>query len=289
MKNLKRFLLVTLLSVSFVANAQHKVPADLVFNKSIFDCENNWVAFPKKTTDSVYAYGFIYLDATAGFTFQLESFFSIGNDGELLGKPKNITGTAKYRLDQNASKVSLLTTQRQEELGLPAQPKWLSIYAREEPVTPADLTRRGKHFNHVGAFAKAFQDLNKAYQLDPHFNGLEFELAYYYNATQAYQKAVDILISAIKNDDKNFWFYRELGYSYMNLKKIDDAELTYEKGIAMSTDKKQQAEMAYNMAYTFFQQKNKTKFESWSSKTRSVADPESQFVKNLDAMQKQML
>lgn len=289
MKYLKRFLFATLIGVSFMVNAQQNVPADLVFNKSIFDCENNWVAFPKKTTDSVYAYGFIYLDATAGFTFQLESFFSIGNDGKLSGKPKNMTGTAKYRLDQNTSKVSLLTTQRQAELGLAAQPTWLSNYAHEEPTTPADLTRRGRQFNHVGAFARAFQDLTKAYQLDPHFNGLEFELAYNYNATKAYQKAVDVLTSAIKNNDKNFWFYRELGYSYMNLKKIDDAEQTYEKGFAIATDKVQQAEMAYNMAYTFFEQKNKSKFEYWSNKTKSVADAESQFIKNIKAMEQKIL
>lgn len=289
MQKIKRLLFAVLMSLSFIANAQQNVPADLVFNKSIFDCENNWVAFPKKPTDSLYAYGFVYLDATAGFTFQLESFFNIGNDGKLVAKPKNVNGSVKYRLDQNTNKVSLLTAKRQAELALLAQPDWLKFYAHEEPKTTAELTRRGKNFNHVGAFAKAFHDLDKAYQLDPHFEGLEFELAYNYNATQAYQKAVDVLISAIRNNDKNFWFYRELGYSYMNLKKIDEAEQTYEKGIAMSTDKAQQAEMAYNMAHAFFQQKNKVKFEFWSNKTKSVADPESQFVKNLNAMQQQML
>lgn len=289
MKKIKHFLCATLLSFSFIANAQQNVPADLIFNKSIFDCENTWVAFPKKTTDSVYAYGFIYLDATAGFTFQLESFFSVGSDGRLVAKPKNTKGLVKYRLEQNTNKVSSLTAQRQGELGLPAQPDWLKIYAHEAPKTTAELTRRGRHFNHVGAFNKAFQDLNKAYQLDPHFEGLEFELAYNFNATKAYQKAVDVLIAAIKNNDKNFWFYRELGYSYMNLKKIDEAEQTYEKGIAMSTDRAQQAEMAYNIAYTFFQQKNKAKFEYWSNKTKSVADPESKLLKNLKAMEQEML
>lgn len=289
MKILTRFLLAALIYLPFIANAQESPPSDLIFNRNVFDCENTWVAFPKKTTDSVYAYGFVYLDAEAGFTFHLENFFQIGSDGRFVVKPKSMTGTVKYRLDQNANKVSYLTAQRQAELNLPAQPDWLKHYKHEAPATTAELTRRGRQFNHIGAFSKAFQDLNKAYALDPHFEGLEFELAYNYNATKAYQKAVDILISAIKNNDKNFWFYRELGYSYMNLKKIDEAEQVYEKGIAMSTDKAQQAEMAYNMAYTFFQQKNKAKFELWASKTRSFADSGSVFLKNLDAMQQQML
>lgn len=289
MKILTRFLLATLFCLPFVTNAQEVPPADLVFDRNVFDCENNWVVFPKKTADSIYAYGFVYLDAEAGFTFHLENFFQIGNDGRFIVKPKNMTGSVKYRLDQNTNKVSSLTVQRQAELGLPAQPDWLKLYKHEAPATTAELTRRGRQFNHIGAFSKAFQDLNKAYALDPHYEGLEFELAYNYNATKAYQKAVDVLISAIKNNDKNFWFYRELGYSYMNLKKIDEAEQVYEKGIAMSTDKAQQAEMAYNMAYTFFQQKNKPKFEIWASKTRSFADSGSQFLKNLEVMQQQML
>lgn len=288
MKILARFLLTALIYLPFITNAQEVPSPDLIFTKNVFDCENTWVAFPKKTTDSVYAYGFVYLDAAAGFTFHLENFFQIGN-GRFIVKPKNMTGTVKYRLDQNTNKVSSLTAQRQAELNLPAQPDWLKLYAHEAPSTAAELTRRGRQFNHIGAFNKAFQDLGKAYALDPHFEGLEFELAYNYNATQAYQKAVDVLISAINNNDKNFWFYRELGYSYMNLKKIEEAEQIYEKGIAISTEKAQQAEMAYNMAYTFFQQKNKAKFEIWAIKTRAFADSGSLFLKNLDAMQQKML
>ena len=43
--------------------------------------------------------------------------------------------------------------------------------------------------------------------MNPHFEGLEFELAYAYNHLEKYEKAIPILQKALKNNPKDFYFF----------------------------------------------------------------------------------
>src|SRR5690606_14427472 len=73
------------------------------FNTRFYDAIDKWVVFPKSDKDSLYSFGFIYLDAMAGPTFQYEG--RIDARGKELQKivedPKTKTSSFKYRLGPN--------------------------------------------------------------------------------------------------------------------------------------------------------------------------------------------
>jgi tetratricopeptide (TPR) repeat protein len=282
MKSAKRLLFLFHFLPLYLFGQKATVP-DLTFDKNFYDCENQWIVFPKKPADSTYAYGVIYIDEQAGFTFDLQGTFKVSIDGSFIGKPL-INNSIKYRLEANTSNVSLLNPNRLAELHLLKEPDWLKFYKRD-PEAIKTMVSWGRHYNHVGGFVKALVYLKKAYAIHRHADGLEFELAYNYNATEQYDKAIEVLNVASKNDPKNFWYYRELGYVYMRLKKTDDAEKYYLLGLENCGDEKQKSEMAYNMAYGFFTDGNKQKFSEWYYKTKGfTADINSVFLKNLEVM-----
>lgn len=259
----------------------------LSFNKKYFECEDKWVVFPKEDKDSTYTFGFIYLDEQAGFTFNLESEFKITEEGEFIGYPKDTTSSFKYRLEPNTNLVSILSEDILIELNLTKEPDWLHFYKTNEGTTKS-LVSRGYHYNHVGVSNIAIQNLEKAYEIDPKFDGLEFELSYAYNATEQYDKSVLVLKEAIKTNPDNYFFYRELGYAQVRLNEISAAEKTYKEGIKMSDDKYQKSEMAINMTQAFFKIKDKKKFKKWAELTKKYADKDSQFLKYIQIWENEM-
>ncbi|RRO16547.1 tetratricopeptide repeat protein [Flavobacteriaceae bacterium 14752] len=280
MKQIMRITILALILISNIGFSQKKV-TELKFDTKYFNAVDKWVAFPKKDKDSTYVYGFIYLDNQAGFTFNYETKFQIKEQELINIKRDSIVGLMKYRLEPNTSLVSVLTENQISALNLPKEPEWLSIY-KERSDQVDYLKKEGYHFNHVGASDLALEPLLKAYEIDPHFDGLEFELSYAYNHLGQYEKAIPILEKAIENNPENYYFYRELGFSYVNLNKIDEAEKTYRKGIKMSDNDFEKSEMAVNMAQAYFKLKNKKKFDEWAELTRKYAKENSQYVQYID-------
>lgn len=255
---------------------------ELKFDSKYFNAVDKWVAFPKKDDDSTFVYGFIYLDNQAGFSFNYESRFQITDNG-LLNIPKDSTlaNNLIYRLESNTSLVSILNENQISTLNLPKQPEWLSIY-KEGSHKLDYLKNEGYHYNHVGASELALKPLLDAYKIDPHYEGLEFELSFAYNAIGQYENAISILKNAIENNPKNFYFFRELGFSYKNLNKISEAEIAYLKGIQISDNDFEKSEMAINMAQSFFQLRNKEKFDEWAKLTRKYAEKGSRYAQFID-------
>lgn len=253
---------------------------ELEFDTKFYDAVDKWVAFDKNEDDSTYIFGFIYIDEQAGFTFDYGSRFKIAQNN-LEKLPNEMEGSLKSRLSTNTANVHILSENEIKQLNLPYQPDWLKFYKTNEN-TVSYYKNIGFHYNAVGASKNAIEPLLKAYKIEPHYKGLEFELAYAYNATQNYEKTIEILDKAIKNDPENFWFLRELGFAYKNLGNLEKAEETYKKGISISTDKNQKAEMAVNMTQSYFQIKNKPKFEEWAKITKQYTDKGSQFDQYVD-------
>jgi tetratricopeptide (TPR) repeat protein len=268
-----------LLFLTFLVS-NYCIGQSLKFETQYYDAVDKWVAFDKEQSDSTYIFGFIYIDEYAGFTFNYESDFKI-TEKRLEKIPREMVGYMKTRLEPNTANVHILNDEEVKQLGLPEQPDWLIYYKSNEDEV-SYLTRIGYHFNHVGASKNAIQPLLKAYNIEPHFKGLEFELAYAYNATKNFEKAIEILTKAIKNDPKDFWFLRELGFAYVNLGNLEKAEETYIKGIALSDNKNQKAEMAVNMAQGYFKTKNKLKFDEWAKITKQHTDEGSMFDKYIN-------
>lgn len=269
---MKKILLVSLLLFPLFCIGQNQ---ELKFTTKYYDAVDKWIAFDKKAEDSTYTVGFIYIDETAGFTFNYESPFLIKNNG-LEKLPRILESSFKIRLAQNTANVAILSDEEISQLNLPKEPDWLKYYKVNENEN-SYLVRVGLLYNSVGASQNAIEPLLKVYEKEPHFQGLEFELAYAYNAINDFDKAISVLNKAIKNDPNNFWYYRELGYAFVNQNKIDAAEKTYLRGIRLTKEKNQRAEMALNMARGYFQIKDKTKFGKWIKLTKKYADKNFQF------------
>ncbi|TPN86345.1 tetratricopeptide repeat protein [Aquimarina algicola] len=223
----------------------------------------------------------MYIDEQAGFTYQLGNTFKIDSLNNYLPKAIDSTVNSKYRIEQNWKPVSIIPKEKLSELNLPAEPSWLKYY-KENSNKVSYLKNIGYHYNHVGASELALDPLLKAYDIEPHFDGLEFELSFAYNHLGQYEKAILILKRAIENNPKYFYFYRELGFSYKNLNRIEKAEKTYRKGIKMSNNNFEKSEMAINMAQSYFELRNKEKFDEWAKLTKKYAKKGSRYAQFID-------
>ncbi len=253
---------------------------DLNFDTRFFDAVDKWVAFEKNGDQKEYGYGFIYIDEDAGFTFDYTSDFKITDEG-FENIPREFQGMFKSRLTANTANVHILTDRQIAQLQLPAQPEWLEVYKRNENEL-SYLVKIGSSYNHVGASINALKPLSQVYAVNPHYEGVEFELAYAYNATENYEKAFEVLTKAIGKDPKNFLFFKELGFASLRMGKIEKAEETYKKGIALSNDNQQKSEMAFNLTHSYFLSKNKSKFDEWEKVTRKYMEKDSQLSQYID-------
>lgn len=280
-------LFIICLSVLLFNNTNAQENSELKFETNFYDTVNKWVVLPKKSTDTIYTYGFIYMDISAGITFHLGGSFYIDKNKKYIGDEQPAHQMIKKRLDNpNIVKMAVLSDYKLKELNLSKEPNWLSSYEFSEDSIE-NLKELGYHFNHVGACEKALLYLNKAYKKDPHYKGLEFEIAYAYNHLGQYDKSIPVLEKALKNDSKNYSFYRELGYAYSKLNKLDMAEKTYKKGISLSDSNFEKSEMALNMAQGYFLVKNKGKFDEWAKITRTYAEKDSQYAQYINFFEKE--
>ena len=70
-------LFIICLRILLFNNTNAQENSELKFETNFYDAVNKWVVLPKKSTDSIYTYGFIYIDISAGITFQLGGSFYI--------------------------------------------------------------------------------------------------------------------------------------------------------------------------------------------------------------------
>jgi len=280
-------LFIICLSILLFTNTNAQENSELKFETNFYDAVNKWVILPKKSTDTTYTYGFIYMDISAGITFHLGGSFFIDKNNKYIGDAEPGHQMTKKRLDNpNIVKMAVLDDKKMAELNLTKEPDWLVHYKFSEDSVE-NLKQLGYHFNHVGACEKALLYLNKAYKKEPHYKGLEFEIAYAHNHLGQYDKSIPILEKALKNDSKNYSFYRELGYAYSKLNKLDMAEKTYKKGISLSDSNFEKSEMAVNMSQGYFLIKNKAKFDEWAKITKTYAEKGSQYAQYIDFFEKE--
>jgi tetratricopeptide (TPR) repeat protein len=243
--------------VTLSANAQ----APLNFNKQLTESINKWVAL-KTAQDSVYGFGFIYMDATAGLTAQDEGSFRITKDNKFVATKRPIYQITKVRLDGKQLNIAWIPTERFKELDVLETPDWLKSY-KTDTTSVAYLFRLGFTYNGGNETAKALYYLNRVQKIDPNYPGLEAEYIYAYNATKQYSKAIAMIETALvkRANDKNL--YKELLYAQVNSGQVNKAEETYRNALpGLNVDTR--AEMALNIASNYVLQKNKEKFKLWA-------------------------
>lgn len=259
----------------------------LAANTPFYEAIDKWVAFPGNPADSAYIYGFIYLDPHAGFTFHIESIFNVKN-GQWVAQPKSETSSVKHRINAETRPVIVLTPGQIRRLGLPAQPKWWSTYQIYENGSVAQLKNTGYHLNAIGLSEQAIEPLEKAYATDPNFDRVAFELGFAYNATRQYDKAVEVLLQAIDTDpDYAAYLYKELGFAYKQLDRLDEADAVYRKGMDKTDDVNIKAEMAVNMAQAYFLVRDKKKFKKWAELTRQYSTKSPTYAQYIDLFEQE--
>ncbi|ADY52743.1 Tetratricopeptide TPR_1 repeat-containing protein [Pseudopedobacter saltans DSM 12145] len=251
------------------------------FNTRFYDAIDKWVVFPKSDKDSLYSFGFIYLDVMAGPTFQYEGRIDArGKELQKIVEDLNTkTSIFKYRLGPNTNVIHVLSDSETKQLDLKPEPDWLAIYKADKISYQAAL---GSMYNANGKPDTALDILTKAYNEDKKNEKLLFELAYSYNALKRYNDAINVLSDALKVQPNNGLFYKELVYAYTKADKLDKAEKVYKDFKDKAGDKAYIYETAYNLAYSYYVKADKEGFEKWA--TEVGKSNQAQFVKNIEAM-----
>jgi tetratricopeptide (TPR) repeat protein len=276
------------LTVSFIcflcsAFAQNNAGADtaLKFNHRITRCERKWVVIPKKDSDKYYAYGFVYVDLIAGFTFDLKGRFSVDRDDKYLADTSvTKNGPVKYRIAPNWRYVALLPQQHFKELNISPQPGWLKIYYNANDTGSAHYNYRlGFAYNAAGDCEGALPFLNKAWSANPQLDGVAFEMAYAYNGLNQFDNAIKVLIPAIQAKPAEPLLYKELAYAYAHKNDHENAIATFKKGLELFPDRPsdEKGEMALNLANVYRLMGNQDEYKNWMIKAKAFSPPNSAY------------
>lgn len=246
------------------------------FDTKFYDARDQWVLFDKQKEEPTYALGIVFIDPKEGYSFHYEAAVEI-RDGQLVKLPRLDSSSIKMRLDRNTKDVYLLSTAQIEALALDPKPAWLQNF-RENQEFISHRVGVASAMNGAGASESALPILLNAYQEDPDYPGLQYEIGYAYNATGSFYKALMFLNQAVEKDPQNFWYYRELGFALKHLNNLPEAEKAYRKGIDLTSDGFQRAEMAINMAQSYFHIKDRVKFDEWKKLVLDNAEEDSMFM-----------
>jgi tetratricopeptide (TPR) repeat protein len=248
-----------LLFTCFTINVTAQTRLD--FNKQLTESVNKWVAI-KTAQDSVFGFGFVYMDRTAGLSAHEGGVFKITKDNKFVATKRPITAISIIRLDGNHLTVAWIPSDKLKEMDVAEEPDWLKNY-KTDTTSAAYLFRWGFTYNAGNEIDKALYYLNRVQKIDPNYPGLEFEYIYAYNASKQYDKAISLIEAAIKKQPNNTSLYKELLYAQVNSGQVSKAEETY-KNILPRLTMDTRIEMALNIASNYLQQKNKEKYKYWA-------------------------
>ncbi len=270
-----------LLFIAALYATELKSQSTLNFDKRFVQSEDKWVAF-KPDKDSLYTYGFIYIDAQAGLTFNFEGTFKILPTGEFI--PKKLDSTnMKVRLQPNNVLVAFIPDIKFQELKITAIPEWLKYY-KTDTGSIERLYRWGYMYNGWGECAKALTYLERAENLNPRYKGLAVELSFSYNCLQQYDKAEVILEEEIKTNSTDAYVNKEYIYTLSNNNKIDKAVNQFEKSIKALKDNQYNAENCYNILRYYYIQKDKVNFNKWYDTLQSQPNENKMITRYADNM-----
>lgn len=233
---------------------------NLVFDKRFVECEDKWVAF-SKDEDDTYTYGFIYIDAQAGLTFNKEGSFKYNKLNAI--EVEKITGSSiKARLKPNNVKVAIIPSTMFKDLQIEEYPDWLKFY-KTDTGTVKRLYSWGYMYNGWGECKKALSFLEKAKTLEPEYKGLNVELAYSYNCLSRYDKAEKVLELDVIKYPQDAYINKEYIYTLSKNHQIDLACQHFSKTKTILKDKQYHAENCYNIMQYYYDNKDKINFIKW--------------------------
>ena len=109
----------------------------LKFDKRNVQCEDKWVSY-QMNKDSIYSFGFIYIDSQAGLTLNYEGDFKINKTGNFVRiepKEKRAIGFMKVRLQPNRVAIARFV---QDIPSSPADATWQLLDSIEKQLPGYD-------------------------------------------------------------------------------------------------------------------------------------------------------
>ena len=133
------------------------------------------------------------------------------------------------------------------------------------PKDPMALYEIGIIALNTKDFQTALRFLKQSYMLDPERPRLQFDLAFVYNATGNYSLAITLLKDEIKKAPEDYINYREIGYSYLQIKELDLSLLHYESALTFCPNdlKSERAEIANNIGAIYNIKGDKELYNKW--------------------------
>jgi len=219
---------------------------NLTFHTHFFYAVNHWVVLPKKPTESVYLYGYIYFDPKKGIQFHLENTLEF-NGSWNLNRSKKSYVLQKTLHDPNL-KVALIPKAIQRQWNLPEKPEALAaeLFA-QTAENRADL---GHYFNQIEQSSLAVPVLKKALKIYPNNPQLLFELGYAYNAMARYPKAIRVLEQLVQERPSQKAFL-ELGYACLQTKRPLQADHWYFEAIKSCSNKAAIQKIGHELQATY--------------------------------------
>ena len=276
----KKILLVILVCTTIIMNAQDQTQSysPLSFDHRYYECENQWVVVPMKKDADKYAFGYIYLDAQAGLTFEYEGELKIDENNRFTlvdNGPK--TSLIKQRLGKTTNVLlALMPRDKIIELKLELVPDMLESYRIPDPVMH-DIAM-GRTLNANDECKAALPYLEKAYSMRPNAPGVEFELGYTYNGLGKYTDAIRVLGNAVLRNPDDISLYKELGFAEKYSGDFESALRHYNHGFALEEKENfgYKGEMAFYIAMIYKENyKDEEQFKIWGAKALSMAGKDS--------------
>lgn len=281
MNIVNKIILILLLIISVQLEAQ----VDLTFDKRFVECEDKWVAF-QMDEDSIYTFGFIYIDSDAGLTLNSEGSFKLLDDGSF--KINKLEETSlKIRLEPNNVTVAVIPDDLLQQLEVEATPEWLKYY-KTDVNTIERHYKWGFMYNAWNECQIALPFLLKAKAIDPDFEGLIVEIAYSYNCLKEYSKAIEILEEEIIKKPKDAYINKEYIYSITKTENIEKAIKQYNKSQKQIKDNPYSAENCFNLLQFYYKKGDKKNFKKWYKELVKLPVRSDQVKKYADLMKSRM-
>jgi len=258
---------ILLFLCAFGARAQD----GLKFDKLLIDCENKWVAV-SLDNGTKYAFGYVYLDNSAGLTFNLKGSFTIENGVYL---PKHVT-EVKSRITPTEAKVAFIPAKRLTELKVEASPaelKYMGLnnsYDRYAKL--AQINKKWERYKVAERYEAKMQNTYTYFT----FNGTDF-------ISETIPRAHEASRIKVLNGNYTDSYQQEI-FRLAKANKMRAAQLTYIEAIRYCDNEVAKADMAYNMAYQYYIKADMKNFDIWCNEVKRWIVKDNSYADKLDKM-----
>lgn len=262
--SMKKILAAIVLLCSPLAHAQFFENEALKFDQRIANCENKW--FGAEGSDGKVFLGYVYIDPSAGFTFEHYGYLD-SSTGRLRAVKSELYDKARLikRIGENFP-ASCLTDAQVASVGLPLSPDWMEFYRDDRPFGEHHASW-ASHYNHIGANEIALDHVAKAIEAGSASTALDFEHAFALNALGRFDEVVVFLTPLVSSKAKTSDLIAELAYAHLRKGEYQTAISLYTEAVNRTPLSTRRWEFANNISRAHAQlgdSKNRDKWEKRS-------------------------